>query len=276
MWFVFAAVASAQPAFEVASVKAAGPLRPGMPMGTRGGPGTNDPGQFTANYTTFQDLAMQAYDVKEYQISGPAWLPSEHYNVAAKLPVGTTREEFQKMLQGLLAERFHLKLHREMREGTVYELVTAKNGPRFKESPPEKAPAVPAEDITGKAMSLHRGADGIIELPESMHGKGHISIRSFKGTEIRVRREGLDYLLARLTNELHRPVIDKTGLSGQYDYALAFMPDSMAATTSLAQEDRPPDLFTALQSELGLKLEAKKVPGEVLVVDQADKVPTEN
>jgi len=109
-----------------------------------------------------------------------------------------------------------------------------------------------------------------------MHGKGHIAIRSFKGTEIRVRREGLGYLIVRLAAELRRPVVDNTGLAGQYDYALAYMPESMAATTSLPLEDRPPDLFTALQSQLGLKLEAKKVPGEVLVVDQADKVPTEN
>ena len=160
----------------------------------------------------------------------------------------------------------------------VYELVLGKNGPRFKESPPEAAAASPVDD--GKAaagiMKLTRGADGIIELPASMHGKGHIAILSFRGTEIRVRREGLGYLIERLTAELDRPVIDKTGLNGQYDYALAYMPDAQAARTEIPANERPPDLFSALQSELGLKLEAKKAPGEVLVIDHAEKAPTEN
>jgi len=277
MLFILASGLWAQPAFEVASVKASGPLKQGRPVGMRGGPGTNDPGQISWNYVTLQDVVLRAYDLKEFQVSAPSWMSSEHYDITAKVPADTGKEQFQIMLQNLLSERFHLKAHREVQQGTVYELVTGKNGPRFKASPPETAPQAPVEDTkSGQPMTLKHGADGLIELPESMHGKGHIAIRSFKGTEIRVRREGLGYLIVRLAAELRRPVVDKTALAGQYDYALAYMPESMAATTSLPLEDRPPDLFTALQSQLGLKLEAKKVPGEVLVVDQADKVPTEN
>jgi len=127
--------------------------------------------------------------------------------------------------------------------------------------------------------TLHTGADCVVELPASMQGKGHIALRSFRGAEIRVRREGLDYLVERLAAELHRPVIDKTGLTGQYDYSLAYLPEQMLTARANAnpggQDDRP-GVFTALQEQLGLKLEVRKAPAEVLVIDRVEKTPTEN
>jgi uncharacterized protein (TIGR03435 family) len=289
---------TAAPTFEVASVKPGGPVQPGRPTGMRGGPGTSDPGQITWIHVTLQDLLVRAYDVKEYQLSGPPWLSTERFDLVAKVPGGTDKEDFQRMLQGLLAERFHLKAHHETQEVAVYELVIAKGGPRFKESPREATESMlsagdPVEG--GPRAPLKRGADGIVELPESMHGKGHITFRWFGGVEIRARRESLNYLIEKLIAELHRPIIDKTGLTGLYDYALAYLPQSMltsGAPGSLAgpsegtnrpgapvdgsTDNRPSDLLTALQGGLGLKLESKKAPGEMVIIDRVDKTPTEN
>ena len=272
---LFCTAAFAQdPNFEVASVKPAGAFQPGRPVGMRGGPGTNDPGQISWNFITLQDLILRAYDLKEFQISAPSWISSERYDVTAKIPAGTEMAQFRIMLQNLLATRFQLKVHRETRQIEHFDLVVAKNGPRFKESPPESASAPPAGDPNAPApTTLKHGADGIIELPASMHGKGHIAIRSFRGVELRVRGESLDYLVDRLTAELHKTVVDKTGLKGHYDYALAYLPETLANSQA---ENLPPDLFTALQSTLGLKLESQKSPGEVLVIDHVEKVPTEN
>jgi uncharacterized protein (TIGR03435 family) len=283
---LMAGAAWAQPAaplaFEVASVKVAGPLQRGRLFGMRGGPGTNDPGQISWNYATLQDVLLKAYDVMEYQVSGPPWLGSEHYDITAKVPAGTSAEQFRLMLQNLLSERFHLKLHRETREGTVYELTVGKNGPKFKPSAPEPASAAAPEADAAPPMSLKTGADGIVNLPASMHGKGHIGLAMAGSLQIRVGREDLGYLIERLTAALGRPVIDKTGLTGQYDYALKYARGIASAPAVRADgdapvaDDRPPDLFTALQSQLGLKLEAKKAAGEVLIINAADKVPTEN
>jgi len=275
--------------FEVASVRPAGVLQRGRPVGMRGGPGTDDPGQINWNYVTLQDLLMRAYDVKDYQISGPAWLSTERYDVAAKVPPSVDAKAFRTMLQNLLAQRFALKLHRESKEIPGYELVVAKNGPRFHESAAAPASRAAASDQPpASGTVLHHGADGILELPESMHGKGHLTVRSMFGTEMRVRGESLAYLVERIAVELHTPVIDKTGLSGTYDYALAYTPEAMiasraarnaagdgAAVPASAQEERP-DLFAAIQSQLGLKLEAKKFAGEQLVIDAVQKSPVEN
>jgi uncharacterized protein (TIGR03435 family) len=272
-------------AFEVASVKPAGPLQRGRPIGMRGGPGSSDPGQITYNYVTLQEVLQRAYNLQEFEISGPEWLANERYDITAKVPAGTSKERFSLMLQNLLADRLHLKAHRETREGKVYELTIGKGEPKLKESPPESAAdaAPPATVAPAGPLVMKRGTDGVIELPDSMHGKGHVAMRSFLGTEIRVRREDLSYLLDRLIAELHRPVVDKTGLTGHYDYSLRFLPEAMAANAQRAQNDGapaasdlPPDVFTAVQSQLGLKLDVKKVPGEVLVIDRADKAPTEN
>ncbi len=235
------------PALEAASVKPAAPLRPGAKVGLRGGPGSDEPGQVTADFVTLQVLAARAYDLKEYQVSGPDWLPTRRYELAAKVAPGTSEEQFRLMLQKLLGERFHLKAHRETQQVPQYDLNIAEDGSKFRKSP---------------------------ELPEALHGKGHFTVRSATRVEIHVRNESLAYLVERLSAELQTPVTDRTGLTGEYDYALAFARQSLLAHLS-AGELRP-DPLSALQRQLGLKLEPKRAPGEVLVIDSADKVPAEN
>ena len=146
--------------FEVASVKPSPPVKPGERVyygPARGGPGTPDPGQITWTYARFFDLLMTAFDVKNYQISGPAWLTDERYDVIARVPAGATTEQVRVMWQNLLAERFGLTLHRESREFRVDELVIAKGGAKLKESA-EDAAAV----MAGKPPELK---DGTISGP---------------------------------------------------------------------------------------------------------------
>jgi len=110
--------ADTRPAFEVASVRPAPPYVPGQPYQVRGGPGTDDPGQFTAPRASLMSLLATAYGVAFDQISGPDWLETEIYSVAAKIPPNTTKDRFNLMLQNLLAERFHLTLHHGTKDFT--------------------------------------------------------------------------------------------------------------------------------------------------------------
>ena len=134
----------AKPEFEVASIKPSPEPSGGgrmMRMGGRGGPGSKDPTRYTAQNMTMMDLLIQAYKVKRYQISGPEWLASAHFDINAKIPEGATKEEFGPMLQNLLAERFGLVVHHETRQMPVYDLVVfAKTGSKLKEHV-EEAPS---------------------------------------------------------------------------------------------------------------------------------------
>ena len=135
--------ADRRPAFEVASVKRAPPYVDGADYQMHGGPGTNDPGRITYPRTWLPRLLTKAYGVLQDQISGPDWLETEAYSIVAKIPPSTTADQFNLMLQNLLAERFHLTLHHETREFQVYSLLVAKGGPKMKPSPPD-ADAPPA------------------------------------------------------------------------------------------------------------------------------------
>ena len=127
--------------FEVASIKASPPSDGrGMRVSSNGGPGTPNPGLYTCENCTLSLLVITAYDIRRYQLAGADSLNADRFVVSAKVPPGTTKEDFRIMQQNLLAERFKLKIHRDKKEMQVYELVVAKNGPKFKESA-----AVPAE-----------------------------------------------------------------------------------------------------------------------------------
>ena len=121
--------------FEVASIKPSAPTQSGRIMiGMRGGPGTDDPGQMTFTNTSIGDLIQSAYDVKSFQVTGPGWLQTERFDVVAKVPAGTTKEDSRIMLQHLLADRFKLVLHRSTKDASIYALLVAKGGPKLKES----------------------------------------------------------------------------------------------------------------------------------------------
>jgi len=165
-------------------------------------------------------LLMEAYNLKAFQLKAPSWIENEFFDIDARVPTGADLNQFRLTLQRLLMERFQLKARQS---GQVYKLILAKNGPKLKPSAAadSKAKPVAKESIGPDAHPLlHRGPDGIVELPAAMHGKGHLAFKTFEGVEIRVQHEGLEYLVERLVDELERPVIDKIGITGQFDYTL--------------------------------------------------------
>ena len=225
--------------FEEASVRRADPARKGPPLEI------TPSGRFNATID-LRFLLQVAYSVHFDQIvGGPKWMDGEEYTIVAApppgLPIPPDRRSVNKLteerLRNLLEDRFQLKVHRETREMPIYELVIAKGGPKLKEEP---------QGPPGQ-FKLRLGAGAMI----TSGGGGKIGL-----------------LTTLLTNEFHRPVIDKTGLEGWYAFNLKFNPDESKPS------DRP-SLFTALQEQLGLKLEAKKGEGEVLVIDRLER-PSEN
>jgi len=197
-------------------------------------------GAFVATNAGLRLLMSRAFGVPEAQIvRGPGWVDTEKYDVNARaaVPYEMTREQLRPCLQAMLAERFGLKFHRERKEGSVYSLVLAKNGPKFREH---------AGD----------GRSGISASTEQ--GKTNIS-----GTKITMAR-----LAEYLSGQADRRVIDNTGLTGEYDFVVEWSPDETVASAQ-------PSIFAALQEQLGLRLVSTIGPIETIVIDDVDR-PSEN
>jgi uncharacterized protein (TIGR03435 family) len=242
-WVMVAGIAlvasgSAQVSFEVASI------RPNI-SGESGSSSQTQNGRFIGRNQNLRDLIEHAYDVMEWQITGPAWILSERFDVTAKPPAGVSGDQFEAMMQNLLAGRFKLQLHREQQERAVYALVVAKGG--------LKATAAPGE--AGAKTNWSRD-------------------------HIEAQHMSMAHFAERLSRVADRPVVDATGVAGAFDFELKWTPDSSRAKpaeNSGAQlADLPPSVFTAIEEQLGLKLEPRKAPVEILIVDHAEKVPTEN
>jgi bla regulator protein BlaR1 len=229
---------------------------------------------------TLQMLIKDAYRIEDHQISGgPSWLNSEHYDINAKMDSSTADElrklgedermvERQRMLQALLADRFKLTLHRENKELPIYALVVAKGGPKLQEAKPG--------DTYPNGI---KGPDGHAAGPGMMFmGKEGLTVQ---GIPIAV-------LVRHLSRQLGRTVVDKTGLTGKYDFTMKWTPDERQTPMfkgtegnqpgtggTSAPESSGPSIFTAIQEQLGLKLESQKGPVEILVIDYVER-PSEN
>lgn len=263
-------VAQAQE-FEVASVKPADKLErdqfrnvPGPTaemMGFEGGPGTKDPGRIFYHGVSLKTLLARAYNMRPEQISGPSWLGSERYTLEAKLPPGTDAEGLRSMLQKLLIERFQLSAHKEVKDTPVYRLKVAKNGPKL-----EPAKAVPQyENEDEKREALMKRVEAMRAATKANSEKG-------------IRTPGRSFSLAHATTarfaemfsgHVDRPVKDMTQLEGEYSFRLAYDPDGGMREDGLS-------IFTAIQEQLGLRLEAGNEPIELLVIDKVEKVPVSN
>lgn len=276
------ALAHAQ-TFDVASIKASAPQQAGMfMMRQRGGPGTPDPGQYSAEGFPLSRLLMRAYNVKSYQVTGPDWINTERFDVVAKVPPGTSEEQFRLMLQNLLTERFQLKTHKESKEAQIYALVVGKGGPRLKEA--EKLDPAAESDKVPEPPKM--GKDGMPQMPKG--GRGMMMTVGPKGMRMQTARSTVAQLADMLANQVGRPVVDQTGLTGEYQYALDFSPEGLAMMKGMPMMGPPPaggdggpaesgpSLFTAVQEQLGLKLEPRKGPVDLIVVDSGSKNPTEN
>jgi uncharacterized protein (TIGR03435 family) len=273
--------------FEVASVKPAAPQPVARLRGSAdGGPGTPAPGRIRFNDMPLRVLIMRAYDVQNFQISGPSWMDSQRFDIIAKVPDGASKQDARIMLQNLLADRFKLKLHKGSKEAAVYELVVAKRGLKLKEA--VQTAAAPVEDAGGPQAGPPRGKDGLLKTPH-----GQLGIQATASG--RMRMQGDAVTMTRLTEVLEiavgRPVVDKTGLTGTYDVMLDFSPESMGpgpkgpapgqgggnpVDAPRDSNDSGPTIFTALQEQLGLKLESRRGTVDLLVVESVEKVPINN
>lgn len=263
--------------FEVASIK---PSAPGAAEQAKLGLRI-DGAQVSCASLNLKDYIGMAFQLKLYQISGPEWLGSERFDINAKLPDGGTAAQVPAMLQALLEERFQLKAHRETKEFPVYALIVDKGGPKLPES--AAAPASGPDDAVTVAAS---GAQNGVSISL---GKG--SSFTVAGNKLDGKKLAMAPFADALARFVDRPVLDQTGLKGAYDFTLELSPEDFTAmivrSALSAGVQLPPQamraldissgdsLFSALEM-LGLKLEPRKGPVEILVVDHMERKPTDN
>ena len=230
------------PAFDAASIKPnSGGMRPEI---------QTSPGSLKMRNQDLIHLISWAYDTPPFQISGPDFLKDADFDVLAKAEGGGDDAKLRLMLRSLLAERFGLNAHTEQREMQVYAITLAKGGPKFQESTDEGPPV------------FDRGGP----------------------TTLTAHRVTMKDLAVQISDPLNRPVIDETGLKGRYDIKInvaAYMQSVGGGgdgngKSGEGQIDVMSVLFTALQQQLGVKLDSKKESVGILVVDHAEKMPTEN
>ncbi len=193
-------------------------------------------------------------------------MPATRFNISAKVPEGASREQFRIMLRNLMTERFKLESHRETKEVQVYDLVVAKNGPKMKES----TGPLGADERPGRLTERKLDADGFVILPP---GRVPMSLIYGGRASSRHAEETMAEFALSLSTELGRQITDATGLKGKYDFTLNHILENTGPPDA---DQTGPNIFRALQEQLGLKLEPKKGTVEVLVVDHIEKIPTDN
>ena len=227
-----------QPMFEVASIR---PNSDG-----RSAPLDIGPKTFGASGMSLDDLIQWAFDVRDFQVTGvPDWLKSARYDVQAKAGDSTSESQMRLMLQALLTDRCHLQLHRETKEFSVYALTIAKNGPKLQAT----------KGTSRNTIQVRTGTLSGFGAPMATLAKA-------------------------LTMLVERPVLDKTDIDGNYDFKLDYDPSTVYSREAALGNPPAPvpgasSIFTALQGQLGLRLDSQKGPLEILVVDRLEK-PSEN
>jgi uncharacterized protein (TIGR03435 family) len=270
--------------FEVASLRPSGPppREPQLTNLIQGGPGTKEPERITGPRVTLQRLLTVAYGVEFDQIQGPAWTGDERYDLVAKVPPGTTRDQIKPMLQNLVTERFKLVLHHVSKDLPVYELTIAKSGAKLQET--HEADLRPLR--LGEPTPLD--PDGFPQLPTGTYGCTNATVHGL--TRMICRGMPLSFLASQLAVTLGAGgpytfamgrVVDRTALTGKYDFKLEYSGTyAPGGALSLPGPDVEPGgglpLAAAVEKLLGLKLTKSSAPFDVLVIDHAERVPMEN
>jgi uncharacterized protein (TIGR03435 family) len=262
--------------FEAASVRPGTPVSRADPASRHGGPGTLDPGQISYRGFPIKNLILEAYDVPGYRLSLPESFKNKNYDIVAKIPEGTSKEQFDTMLLNLLVDRLGLRSHRQPKEFNAYTLVVGSRGPMLKKTtfaPVSDQPRV-ATRIDPDGVRLFAG----VFLSQPIDGRLVMSAgKVTMGNLVRFLEEGY----------LRSPVTDATNLTGEYDIKLQFSPEGLAlpdaTLRALSSANAPdsasnpaPNLFEALEQQLGLKLERTKATVDMIVVDGLEEQPTEN
>jgi uncharacterized protein (TIGR03435 family) len=241
--FLFAATE-----FEVVSIRPMAPVTQGETIGLpRGGPGSPDPEHYVNRGAALSTIFRTAFGVENFQVIGPDWIGTDfakiiRFDIVAKVPPGTSRDDFGLMFQSMLKQRFGLVYHEEMREFPVYELRVAKDGPKLKAATDEKLRGIRVAPLPGGAFRASSEAGDMASFA----------------------------LMMRFP--VGMTVIDRTGLTGYYQFNIEYtvgLPAESDASTL-------PSVFTVLKESLGLELVKAKSPFRTIIVDNINKVPTEN
>jgi uncharacterized protein (TIGR03435 family) len=266
--------------FEVASIRTAQPLGPQQRVDL----GLHlDGSQVHINAVPLRDYIARAYRVKLYQVTGPEWLTSERFDLNAKLPEGSNSDQIPEMLRALLTERFQLKLHRDKKDLPIYALIVGKPPLKVQESSPDaNAGVVRKGDVSVTATG---GAAGVaVDL-------GNGSYYTFANGKFEFKRVGMEMVSRQLERYVDRPIVDMTGLKAIYDLTLTVTPEDAQTMLIHAAVNAgmilPPQVLQAMENgsivslfdglqQLGLKMDARNAPLDMLVVDQAFKAPTDN
>ena len=278
--------------FEVASVKAAGPLDPQKIMSGQMRIGKKvDKARVEYLSMSLDALIMDAYKIKSFQLVGPDWITgmsAPRFDIQAKMPEGATEEQVPEMMQALLAERFGLKFHKDTKEHNIYALVVAKTGLKMKpadalpegpEDPNQPAIKMSGNMQDGKGITVNAGKNGTTKVNMS---------QDMKSIRMEFSKMPMGGLVEMLTRMVDRPVLDMTELKGDYQIALDLPMSAMMAMSGVMGGGAPQDghkmpeasdpgtsIFESVQ-KLGLKLDPRKGPMETIVVDHLEKTPTEN
>jgi len=228
------------PVFEAASIHIAAP--------GEAGPGDiarnmdNSPGHFAMRNVPLRYCLEWAWDLKDYEISGPDWIKAENrYDIIANAPAATSDDQMRQMLRNLLTERFQMKIHRETRKLDVYVLLPGKGEPKVKEAAPDEQASLGGVQPKGS---------------------------------VKFTKQPISRFTFMLTRRLDKPTLDETGLKGMYDFTIDL--SGLGFNGNPPEDTSAPSVFTTVPQNLGLRLEAAKRPVDILVVDHAEKVPTAN
>jgi uncharacterized protein (TIGR03435 family) len=273
-----------KPAFEVTSVK---PYSEGNDRADFSGFLSHPGGHFHVAGVDLKMLITYAYRLRDEQIvGGPAWVSSALWEVSAKaedssVPATPTTfdpavpDAMALMVQSLIEDRFHLISHREVKELSTYDLIISKGGPKIQKAK-DQAPSIPGQPTKEPSPTRKSG-----NSPPSPPRGALNMFNSPSGSTLQGAAIPLSYLANGLAISLRRAVVDRTNLTGLYDFKLQWAQDPMmlgiTASGGANRSSAPsgPSIFTAVQEQLGLKLESSKGPVEVLVIDSLSK-PTEN
>jgi len=303
-------------AFEVATIKPAPPLdATKIAAGQMPHIGLNiDGAQVDIGWLTLQQLICYAYTVKPHQLEAPEWVKEQHWDILAKMPAGTKKEQVPEMLQALLADRFKLTIRKGSSEQSVYALTVAKSGLKLKESDPDPAPDPAAADgekpevkPPAKGEMVMGKGENQVRIQQAPGGRGAtVSNAKFGQMKMSMGENGsmimefsklkMSDFADMLTGMVGKPVVDETELKGNYkvpiELTMADMmrvarasgmggmmggpaPSAPNANPGDAASDPTPSMFAAVQ-KLGLKLDSKKAPVDTVIVVHLEKTPTEN
>lgn len=275
---LFGVCGAAQTEFEAASI------RPALPAEARVDIGMQIDGSLVRfNYLSVLGCMRIAYEMKPYQFIGPDWIVGNHFNITAKIPAGASQDQVRVMLQNLLLERFKMKIHREKRDFPVYELTVGKGGLKLKETSPDDSPGAPQSSLDVKATGSAAGVYADL---------GNGAYFSFADNRLTGHKLPMWRVADVLSNFMDKPVLDMTGVNAaaNYDLSLEITADdyrtmqirgALKSSISLPPEaaqlaDVPTDSLSAAMEAAGLRMEARKAPQDVIVIDHADRTPTEN